>query len=120
MPCYVQSVLFVADMDKRQKVSIVAAALLAGAAASYYVAVVRPDQREAAIRMRGALEDCLKAARMIYDVHWAAACQKQADQSPSGLADGHAECELPDAQAAVVNRWLNDAEKRCMAEARSD
>ena len=56
---------------------------------------------------------------MTYDVQWAAACQAQANQSAPGASDGHAECDLPDAKAAVINAWLNEAERRCMAEGRS-
>lgn len=94
-------------MDKWLKVSIMVAVLLAGAGAFYHFVFVLPEIEQA---RRGAIESCRYAARMVYDVHWAAAC--------AGHADGHAECDLPDAKAAVVNAWLDEAEKRCMAEAR--
>jgi hypothetical protein len=93
-------------MDKWLKVSIMVAVLLAGAGAFYHFAFVLPGIEQA---RRSAIESCREAARMVYDVHWAVAC----------MPDGDAECDLPDAKAAVVNAWLDDAEKRCMAEARS-
>jgi len=103
-------------MDKWLKVSIVAAVLLAGAGAFYYSVFVAPGIEQA---QRSAIEDCHRAARMVYDVHWAAACMTQAGQASSDYAEGHAECELPDDKAAVVNAWLDEAEKRCMAEVRA-
>lgn len=104
-------------MDKWLKVSIVVVAvLLAGAAAYHRFALVRPGVEQA---QRSALEDCHRAAWMVYDVHWAAACMAQAGQAVPGHADGHAECELPDDKAAAVNAWLKEAEQRCMAEVRA-
>lgn len=102
-------------MDKWLKVSIMVAVLLAGAGAFYHFVFVLPEIEQA---RRGAIESCRYAARMVYDVHWAAACATQAGQASPGQADGHAECNLPDAKAAVVNAWLDEAERRCMAEAR--
>ena len=123
------------SMDKWLKVSIVAAALLAGAGAFYRFGFVLPgieqarqDRGNAArradefqlVQRRDALEHCLQAARMIYDVHWAVACMTEVGQASStGVADGNAECDLPDAKAAVVNAWLNDAEEQCIAEVRA-
>lgn len=103
-------------MEKWLKVSILAAMLLAGAGAFYYSVFVRPEVEQA---RRSAIEDCHRAARMVYDVHWAAACMTQAGQASPDHPDGHAECELPDDKAAVVNAWLNEAEQRCVAEARA-
>ena len=54
---------------------------------------------------------------MFYDVKWAAACMAQVGQASSGQADGHPECDLPEAQAAAINAWLNEAEAQCKAEA---
>jgi hypothetical protein len=120
-------------MDKWLKVYIVAAVLLAGAGAFHRFVFVLPGIEQArqdggnAARQVGepqlaqqgsALEHCRQAARLLYDVHWAVACMTEAGQSP-GLADGHADCDLPDAKAAVVNAWLNEAEKRCIAEVRA-
>jgi hypothetical protein len=98
-------------MDKRMKVPIVMAVLLAGGGAFYHFAGIgEQDQRSAAV------EECLQATRMAYDVQWAAACATQAGQATPGQADGHAECDLPDAKAAVINAWLDQDERRCLAE----
>lgn len=122
------------SMDKWLKVSIVVAVLLAGAGAFYRFVFIPPgieqarqDRGNAARRAdefrlaerRNALEHCREAARMVYDVHWAVACMTEVGQASAGLADGHAECDLPNAKAAVVNAWLNEAEERCMAEVRA-
>ena len=113
------------SMDKWLKVSILAAVLLAGAGACYRFIVVLPGIGQArqdggtAAQRRDALEHCRQAARLLYDVHWAVACMTEAGQAPPGLADGHADCDLPDARAAVVNAWLDEAEKRCVAEVRA-
>src|SRR4030095_5793265 len=102
-------------MDKRLKVSIVMAVLVAGAGAGafYHFAGIEQAQHSAAV------EECLQGARMAYDVQWAAACATQAGQASSGQADGHAECDLPEAKAAVVNAWLDQDEQRCVAEMRA-
>ncbi len=119
-------------MHKRIKVSLLAAALLAGAGASHYLGPAPSGsgqgqletEREslagiefAYARQPSAFEYCQRAAQMIFDVHWAAACMAQVGKASPTLADGHAECELPDDKAAVVNAWLRDAEKRCTREA---
>lgn len=117
-------------MDKWLKASIMAAVLLAGTGVFYYFAVVLPRieqarlDRETALgrtelsrlaQRRSAIDSCREAARMVYAVHWAAACTTQVSQGPSH-ADGHAECDLPDSKAAVVNAWLKQDEARCIAE----
>jgi hypothetical protein len=116
------------DMEKWLKVPSLVA-LLAGAAV-FSAVIVRPrfeqarEETQSATRAgefrlaqrRSGSEDCLYAARIIYDVHWAAACLKLANQSAPGVGDSHAECDLPDAAAAVVNQWLAEAEQRCIAE----
>lgn len=101
-------------MDKRLKASLAAAVLLAGAGAFLLYWEGNPSRQRDVLRLaqRNALDDCLRAAQMIFDVHWAAACATQGD------GNDHAECDLPDAKAAVVNAWLNQAEARCLAEAR--
>jgi hypothetical protein len=111
-------------MDRWLKASIMAVALLAGAGGlslRYFApaapAPTAPDDFAVA-HQRSAMVDCEEAAQMIYDVHWAAACQAQAGQASQGFADGNAECDLPEAKAAVVNAWLNEAQRRCAAEAR--
>jgi hypothetical protein len=48
----------------------------------------------------------------MHDVQWAAACTTQVG------GDDSAECDLPNAKAAVVNAGLNEAEAQCMAESR--
>lgn len=61
-----------------------------------------------------ALALCAEGALMSHDVRWAAACSVMAEH---GLSDGHAECELPPAEAGRLNRLLEQAEKKCQAEA---
>jgi hypothetical protein len=121
-------------MDKWLKVSIVAALLLAGVGLFYRIGFVprgseqsrqgggNADTRADAVQLaqrRNALEQCRQAARMVYDVHWAVACMTEAAQATPGLSDGDAECDLPDAKAAAVNAWLDEAEKQCVAEVRA-
>lgn len=57
---------------------------------------------------------CVEGALMVHDVRWAAACSAQAER---GLSDGHAECELPPAEAERLNLLLQQAERKCQAEA---
>lgn len=116
-------------MDKRLKFPLMVAVLLAGGGALWHDgALVRPGAEPA--RSLGGfldvaqvapqpsrLEQCLQATRIIADVHWAAACMAQLDRGAPG-ADGHAECDLPDDQAAAVNAWQDDAEAKCLAETR--
>jgi hypothetical protein len=103
-------------MDVRLKVSIAMAVLLAGVSAFHYWVGIEQNRHESSA---ATIEDCLQGTRMAYDVQWAAACATQAGQATPGQADGHAECDLPDAKAAVVNAWLDQDEQRCMAEMRA-
>ncbi len=118
-------------MNKWLMGSIVAALLLAVAGALHQFARVLPgigmayQEREHSsapagdfrlAQRRSAIEECRQAAWMVYDVHWAAACATQVGQNSPGHADGHAECDLPNEKAAVVNAWLDKAEKQCEAE----
>jgi len=107
-----------AGMDRRLKASLAICALLAGSGALHYLSRSGPLQPEvlAAAGPRTNLEHCLYAARLVFDVHWAAACTLEAEQGSPG-ADGNAECDLPDNRAATVNAWLDKAEAQCMAEA---
>lgn len=108
-------------MEQRLKSSLAAAVLFAGAGACYYFAIVRPAAQTEELRLaqrRTALEECQRAAHMAYDVHWAAACLSVRGQGP-GQPDGHAECDLPDDKAAIVNKWLDQAEAQCMTEVRA-
>ena len=57
---------------------------------------------------------CAEGALMVHDVRWAASCSVLAER---GLSDGHAECELPPAEAERLNRLLLQAEQKCQAEA---
>lgn len=101
------------------------AALLAGGGAFYHFVFARPGIEAALLQMqtspvqrRAAIGDCMQAAEMVFAVHWAAACMAEAGQTP-GNPDGNAECDLSDSQAAVVNAWLDEAEKACVTEARA-
>lgn len=117
-------------MDKRLKVPMVASALLAGAGALHLLGGGLPGpagaDRDAepgrpggvlVAQRSGALHHCQQAARMIFDVHWAAACMTESGEAVPGRAQGHPECDLPDHKAAAVNAWLNEAEAQCVAEA---
>ncbi len=102
---------------------MMAAVLLAGAAAFYYFALVLPGKLRSIesplAQQRSAIEECRRAARMVFDVQWAAACMTDSAQSQAGDLDGHADCDLPDAKAAVVNAWLTQDENRCLGEVRA-
>ena len=106
------------------KGSLALAAMLAGTGVFHHFVLRVPEAAQESARelrvaqQRSAFEHCRQSAHMIFDVHWAAACMVEAGQ-PSGSGDGHAECDLPDAKAAVVNAWLDEAEARCEAEAHS-
>lgn len=106
------------DMDRRLKVSLLAGALLVGGGAWYGLDRNAPARLEVAQlpAQHSNLESCLYSARIIFDVHWAAACTAEAEQGVPG-ADGHAECDLAGDRAAAVNAWLDSAEARCRAEA---
>jgi hypothetical protein len=101
-------------MDRRVQVAVMATVLLSGGAPYLYLNGIAPDPQHRVQVAQGGivLEQCLYAAQLEFDVHWAAACTTQVD------ADDSADCDLPDAKAAVVNAWMNDAEKQCRAEAR--
>jgi L-alanine-DL-glutamate epimerase-like enolase superfamily enzyme len=112
-------------MHKWLKVSVVMAVLLACAGAFYSFTFVLPGIETAALssmsspaQRSGAVEDCLEAAQMVFAVHWAVACMNEAGQATAGAADGNAECDLPNSKAAVVNAWLDEAERACFTEAR--
>lgn len=103
------------------KGSLALAALLAGAGVFHHFLLREPGRARPGLedvriaQQRSAIEHCRQSAHMIFDVHWAAACMAEANES-SGAGDGHAECDLPDAKAAAVNAWLDEAEARCVAE----
>lgn len=92
-----------------------ATVLLSGGARYYFdggTPPIRQDGLQIAQR-GGALDQCLDAVQLEFDVHWAAACTTQVG------GDDSADCDLPDVKAAVVNAWLTAAERQCMAEARA-
>jgi hypothetical protein len=94
-------------MDRRLKLSCAVAAPLAavGLACAY---ALRPRNPPVAPRAPLAIvEHCKRAAELLYDISWAAACLKTADDST--------DCTLPDALAAKVNAVLANEEARCMA-----
>lgn len=93
-------------MDRRLKVSIAVVAPLAAAAGAACAWTLLIHTPAASVPVAIA-EDCERAAQLQYDVAWAAACMKTADDS--------ADCTLPDAQAAKVNSLLSAEEARCVA-----
>jgi hypothetical protein len=94
--------------DRRLDVSItVAAPLLAAAGLALAWMLARPTDAPAAKPAAVALEHCRRAAELLYEVSWAAACMKTTDEST--------DCTLPDAEAAKVNALLASEEARCMA-----
>ena len=66
---------------------------------------------------RAALEHCSESATWVHDVRWAAACMALAEHDP--MQDGSAECELPPEAAARLNLMLQEAEQRCVLEAKA-
>lgn len=99
-------------MDRRLKRSFaVAAAVAAAAAAGIAFAPGVPTAPRPELPLSRApvavVEHCRRAAELLYDVHWAAACFKGDDDSN--------DCMLPDGIAAKVNAILDTEEARCMA-----
>jgi len=54
------------------------------------------------------VEHCRRAAELLYEVSWAAACMRS-------RGDDSNDCTLPDEQAAKVNAILGTEEARCLA-----
>lgn len=99
-------------MDRRLKLSVAVAAPLAaaGLACAYALLSRNPLAPPAPPVPRAPIaivEHCKQAAELLYDISWAAACLKTADDST--------DCTLPDALAAKVNAILANEEARCMA-----
>lgn len=90
------------------------------------------------------LEQCVRHAFLLYDVHWAAACTVAAQEDQAKHAAclndtavmtdpqrgkdycdrtfaqrDFIECDLPDARAASVNALLREEEQKCHAAARA-
>ena len=92
-------------MDRRLALSIAVAAPLAAAGSISAWWLLQPRDPPARLPV-AIVEHCKRAAELLYDISWAAACLKTADDS--------ADCMLPDAQAAKVNAILAAEEARCM------
>jgi hypothetical protein len=91
-------------MDRRLRIAT--AAPLAAAAvgcAWFLLGPLEPPARPPV----ALVEHCKRAAELLYEVTWAAACLKTPDDST--------DCTLPDAQAAKVNSILAAEEARCMS-----
>ena len=68
-----------------------------------------PHAAPQAVVNRAVLSRCEEHVANIHDVHWAAACMSNEDDSP--------ECTLPDERAAVLNMARAKAEARCLLDA---
>src|SRR3954468_2299822 len=93
-------------MKRRLTLSIAVAALVAAAGGACAWVFLKPQPQTVAAAPPAIVEHCRRAAELLYDAHWAAACFK---------SDQDNECMLPDAQAAKVNAILASEEARCMA-----
>jgi hypothetical protein len=93
-------------MDRRFKLSIAVAALVAAAGAGC-AWILAPTPAPASKVPLAVVEHCKQAAELLYEVNWAAACFKN--------NDGDNDCTLPDDQAAKVNAILGSEEARCTA-----
>ncbi|HUR89647.1 MAG TPA: hypothetical protein VMZ74_11215 [Ramlibacter sp.] len=94
-------------MAHRLKLSIaVAASLAAAGGACAWILLASPPSLVAK-SPPAVVEHCKRAAELLYEVSWAAACFKSTDDSN--------DCMLPDAQAAKVNAILASEEARCMS-----
>lgn len=134
--------------------ALLAMALLASAGLAARLMTDRPlEPRPAPVQLKPVvvsasarleLEQCVKHAFLLYDVHWAAACTvaAQEDQAKHAaclndtavMTDPQRgkdycdrtfsqrdviECDLPDARAASVNALLREEEQKCHAAARA-
>jgi hypothetical protein len=96
-------------MDRRIQLSIAVAApvVAVGTACAWFL--LRSSPAPVAMSPPAVVEHCKRAAELLYDVSWAAACSK------AGIDGDSNDCTLPDAQAARVNAILAAEEARCMA-----
>ena len=146
-----------ADMLNWLKTTNSAATLLAGVAILCQLALLNPaggwlrmntDSTGPEARNTGAatspiLEQCMHAATLLHDIHWASACMvvaEKAEASHAGclrdplvmgnpkLGEAHCEkqhprqddspeCTLPLDRAASLNTLLKESESRCFSEA---
>jgi hypothetical protein len=88
-------------MNKRLAFSLATSATAAG------VLVLLITRGPAAQPPPFIVEHCKRAAELLYDITWAAACRTTADDST--------DCTLPDTEAAKVNPILASEESRCLA-----
>lgn len=93
-------------MDNRISISLAAAGTALAATACAWALMQRQQQPAVAQAPVAVIEHCKRAAELLYDVNWAAACFR---------ADAENDCTLPDADAAKVNAILSAEESRCMA-----
>jgi hypothetical protein len=93
-------------MDKRLKFSIAVAMPLAAAGLACAWMLATPRDPPLANAPPALVEHCRRAAELLYDISWAAACFKTSDES--------VDCMLPNDQAAKVNAILAAEEKRCL------
>ena len=63
---------------------------------------------------QAAYEECAGNAVLSHDVQWAEACARL---EATGQTDGHADCELPDAEAQRLVGLLQRGERSCRTEA---
>ena len=92
----------------RLMLSIAVTAPVAAVGAVCAWILLAPASPVVAMSPPAAVEHCKRAAELLHDVHWAAACFKSE-------SDDSNDCMLPDAQAAKVNAILAAEETRCMA-----
>ena len=90
-------------MDRQLAISLaVGAPLLAVALAGTWLG---QSPRQAALPAP-VLEHCHRAAELLYEISWAAACHALKDEN---------DCMLPEREAARVNAMLDSEADRCMA-----
>ena len=92
-------------MDRQLAISLaVGAPLVAAAIAGAWLQ--QPARQATAPAAPPVLEHCHRAAELLYEISWAAACYALKDEN---------DCMLPEPQAARVNALLNTEAARCMA-----
>lgn len=92
-------------MDRQLAISLAVGAPLAAAAALGGAWLQRAGS-PAVPAQPVVIEHCHRAAELLYEISWAAACHALQDEN---------DCMLPEAQAARVNALLDSERLRCMA-----